>query len=371
MKIYRNKHFNTIIITKKTIVIFLCLIVLHIVLGILLYNKNTSPSDTQYASNDDLYSLLLSSQLHTDDSDFLKKVTEIILGFDADKPETLLANYTDEIKRDYEYNQQDMTYPEETSAPTPAPSPVPVEEITVAKGLSLSNSTNININTDELLNSPLGFTLDCNAPEVLIVHTHTTESFTDNEQAKYTASSSDRSTDETKNMISVGKALTEVLTQRGISVIHDTTVHDYPSYNGAYNRSKATVLANLQKYPTIKLVLDLHRDGIVRSDGTKVKVSCDINGEKVAQCMFVVGTNVSLTHDNWQENMRLACKLQNKANELYPELMRPINVREERFNQQLSTGALIIEVGSNGNTLDESKKGARLMGDVIASLFGK
>ena len=369
MKIHRNKHFNTIIITKKSILIFVCLIVLSIVITVMVFKRNDT--NTQYASGDDFYSLLLSSQLHTDNSDFLSKISEALLGFDFDKPETLLTNYTDTVKRNYDYLQKDMTLPEQAPVQTPAPTPVPVEDITIAKGLSLSNSTNLNIDTNNLINSSLGYTLECNSPEVLIVHTHTTESFTDNEQAKYTATSSDRSTDETKNMIAVGNILADVLTQRGISVIHDTTVHDYPSYNGAYNRSKATVLSNLEKYPSIKLVLDLHRDGIVRSDGTKVKVSCEINGEKTAQCMFVVGTNVSLTHDNWQENMKLACKLQNKANELYPNLMRPINVREERFNQQLSTGAIIIEVGSNGNTLNEAKNGAKYIGNVIASLFGK
>ena len=163
----------------------------------------------------------------------------------------------------------------------------------------------------------------------------------------------------------VGNALCEVLEANGIKVIHDTTVHDYPAYNGSYDRCKATTLKNLEKYPSIKMVLDIHRDAIVRADGTKVKVACEINGEKCAQCMFVVGSNANLAHDNWQENLKLACKLQKKANEIYPDLMRAINLREERFNQQLSKGSLIIEVGSNGNTLAEAINGAKYMGEVI------
>ena len=172
-------------------------------------------------------------------------------------------------------------------------------------------------------------------------------------------------------MIAVGKALSEVLNSRGIKTIHDTTVHDYPAYNGSYERCKATVLANLAKYPSIKIVLDVHRDGIVREDGTKVKVACEVDGNKTAQCMFVVGTNSELTHNNWQENLKLAAKIQNKANQMYSGFMRPINLRSERFNQQLSNGSIIIEVGSNGNTLNEAVYSAKLMGNVIAGLFEK
>ena len=122
---------------------------------------------------------------------------------------------------------------------------------------------------------------------------------------------------------------------------------------------------------SFKIVLDVHRDGIVRADGTKVKVSSEVEGNKTAQCMFVVGTNSELTHDSWQENMKLAVKIQNKANEMYPGFMRPINLRSERFNQQLSKGSIIIEVGSNGNTLNEAIYSAKLMGNVIAKLFEK
>jgi len=160
-----------------------------------------------------------------------------------------------------------------------------------------------------------------------------------------------------------------IFMEEGIEVIHDTTVHDYPSYSGAYTRSKATVTKNLEKYPSIKVVLDIHRDGIVREDGTKVKVSCEINGEKAAQCMFVVGSNAQLKHDYWRENMKIACKLQKYAEDNFPGLMRPIILRKERFNQQISKGAVIVEVGSNGNTLEEAKTGAKYMAKVISAVL--
>ena len=248
---------------------------------------------------------------------------------------------------------------------------LPIEEVSIAKGLSVSNSSGKNVDVNNLLRAPLSFDINSDEPQILIVHTHTTESYTDSGKTKYTASDSDRSTDSSKNMIAVGNALAEVLNNRGIKTIHDTTVHDFPAYNGSYERCKATVLKNLSKYPSIKIVLDVHRDGIVRADGTKVKVSSEVEGNKTAQCMFVVGTNSELTHDNWQENMKLAVKIQNKANEMYPNFMRPINLRSERFNQQLSKGSIIIEVGSNGNTLNEAIYSAKLMGNVISKLFEK
>ncbi len=380
MRLLRNKSFKTLIITKRSIIITVCFVVLFIVGLVLILKKDKFNSDNQYTSADDFHNVILSSQLHneSDNSHIIEKAIEIILGFNPQKPETILSNFSEDVKINYEYNASEVVYPEPSKEPAPTPtsktdenSEKPIEEVSQAKGMSISNATNIKINTNELISQELAYSLDGDGPQVLIVHTHTTESYTDSGKTKYTTEDSDRSTDETKNITAVGEVLRQTLEERGISVIHDTTVHDYPSYNGAYNRSKATVVKNLEKYPSIKLVLDVHRDGIVKSDGTKVKVAADINSEKAAQCMFVVGSNVSLTHDSWLENMKLAVKLQNKANELYPNLMRPINLREERFNQQLSKGAIIIEVGSNGNTLNEAKAGVKLMGNVIAELFEK
>lgn len=382
MKFINNKRFKTIIITRKNIILFVCVIVVISFCIFAATHGSNSDNVEQYTSAEDFHNIILSSELHTDNgiTDGIKSFISALLGFDLTKPETILYNYSPEYDETNDgVNPQDVVYPQPTPSPeptqTPEPQPAqeeqkPVEEVSVAKGMSISNSANIAVDPQELINEALGFSLDSDGPQILIVHTHTTESFTNDDKAKYTATDSDRSTNEEENISAVGRAMCEVFEQRGIQYIHDATVHDYPSYNGAYNRSKATVLANLEKYPSIKIVLDVHRDGIVRSDGTKVKVASDINGTKAAQCMFVVGSNVELTHNNWRENMKLACKLQNKANEMYPGLMRPINLRAERFNQQLSKGALILEVGSNGNTLEEAKTGAKYMADVIASLFG-
>ena len=236
----------------------------------------------------------------------------------------------------------------------------------VIKGLEISNATDITINPNDFLGKNLGFSLDKQGPQILIVHTHTTESYS---EETYIKNSSDRNLDEAKNIVAVGNVMAEIFEKNGIEVYHDKTVHDYPSYNGAYQRAATTIRNDLEAYNGIKVVLDVHRDGITKDDGTKVKLLTDINGKKTAQVMLVVGTNTNLPHDNWQENFKFAVKIQAKAIEMYPTLMRQINVRKERFNEQMTSGSLIIEVGTNGNTLDEALEGGRDIAEVISNVL--
>ena len=236
----------------------------------------------------------------------------------------------------------------------------------VIKGLEISNATDISINPNDYVREKLGFSLDKQGVQVLIMHTHTTESYSED---SYLKNSSDRNLDEAKNIVAVGNAMTEIFEKNGIEVYHDKTVHDYPSYNGAYQRAATTIRNDLEAYNGIKVVLDVHRDGITKDDGTKVKLLTDINGKKTAQVMLVVGTNTNLPHDNWQENFKFAVKIQAKAIEMYPTLMRQINVRKERFNEQMTTGSLIIEVGTNGNTLEEALEGGKDIAEVISRVL--
>ncbi len=240
------------------------------------------------------------------------------------------------------------------------------ESVTIDKGFKVSNNTEYQINPREFLNSPLAFKLDNNGPQILIMHTHTTESYS---EETYNKGAPDRNLDETKNMTAIGNAMKEVFLKNGINVVHDKTVHDYPSYNASYQSAEATIRKNLNANSGIKVVLDVHRDGITREDGTKVKLVADINGEKTAQIMLVVGTNVNLTHDKWQENFKLASKIQAKAIDVYPSLMRPIDLRKERFNEHLTLGSLIVEVGSNGNTIEEAIRGGERIAEVISMVL--
>lgn len=249
--------------------------------------------------------------------------------------------------------------PSQTPPPQVQPEPVKVTESTSQSLAEVKNLAGKSFDADALAASPLAYKIDKDTPQVLIVHTHTTESYFEQ----------DRSVDETKNMTAVGNVIAQKLEEGGIPTVHDITVHDYPSYNNAYTRAAATTKNRLAENPGIKIVLDVHRDAVAAADGSKLKLACDINGEKSAQVMFVVGTDAQLTHEYWQENLKLALKLQRMANEMYPGLMRPINLREQRFNQQLSKGSIIIEVGTNGNTLDEAKKGAELIANVLVEVL--
>lgn len=205
---------------------------------------------------------------------------------------------------------------------------------------------------------------------VLIMHTHTSESYTPSEKYSYTPSDTDRTLDKNYNMVRVGKEIGDILEKSGIKVYHDTTVNDYPSYNGSYNRSAKNVQNYLKNDPSVKIVLDVHRDAAESSSGGKIKHSCTIDGQSAAQIMFVVGTDLSgLSHSNWQTNMSFAMCLQKHISGKYPTLCRPINLRKQRFNQQLAPGALIVEVGTNGNTLDESLLGAKYFAECLAEFL--
>ena len=151
-----------------------------------------------------------------------------------------------------------------------------------------------------------------------------------------------------------------VFTELGLTVVHDRTLYDYPKYNGAYDRSAEAVQRYLEQYPSIKIVLDVHRDALVGEDGTVYKAVTRIDGVDTAQVMLVLGSSEGGEHPNWMQNLSLACRIQESMNTLYPTLARPMTMRSSRYNQQLSNGSLLVEVGTHGNTLQEALAGARL-----------
>ena len=220
---------------------------------------------------------------------------------------------------------------------------------------------------ETLLEKPLDWDLTAEEPAVLILHTHTTESYTQT-GSEYVETSDYRTLDEGCNMVSIGDAVAEILTQKGIGVLHDREVHDYPSYNGSYVHARNSMAEILEQYPSIRLVLDLHRDALEK-DGKQMRTLAEVDGEETAQLMFVVGTNVSRqSHENWEENLSLALKLQVQLERMFPGIMRPLNLRAQRFNQDLSAGALLVEVGAAGNTHEEALAAARKLADAVAVL---
>ncbi len=236
----------------------------------------------------------------------------------------------------------------------------------------MKNSTDLDINIKNLLNSKLGFKIAKNdEPQVLIMHTHTTETFMEQDEKFYTEKFNSRTTDNNKNMAKIGSIVAEKLNAAGIKTLHDTTKHDYPEYTGSYGRSAKTVQSYLDKYKSIKIVLDLHRDAVSSGESDKVKLATEINGKKAAQVMLVMGSqsgNIT-NHPNWQENLKLALKLQQMLEVKYPTLARPLSLMSKKYNQSLSTGALLIEFGTDANTLDEACYSAELVADALISLL--
>ncbi len=254
-----------------------------------------------------------------------------------------------------------------------------VQETMLGSGSSLAfyntgdvwirNYTKLN-NTDieQVLSKPANITVSDNEqPQVLIYHTHATEAFEKYDSDIYDTRNTWRSTDDAENMVAVGNVLAKALEAEGINVIHDYTQHDYPSYNGSYDRSRETVEYYLEKYPSITVALDLHRDGIIRDDGSIVKPVAEIDGEKAAQLMIIApyddGTN---SIPNWRENLRFSVDLTAAIEELYPELSRPIYFMNYHYNLDLTDGSLLLEFGSNANTLEEAFYTAELIAKPLA-----
>lgn len=240
--------------------------------------------------------------------------------------------------------------------------------ITLESGAQVWNCTDIDNETlekaaDEL---PEFHENEGNSPRVLIYHTHSNESFLP-KAAWYDKSYPLRSADCSRNMIAVGDALCEALAKNGVSVIHECKTHDYPMFTGAYYRSADSVCTILEKYPDIDIIIDLHRDGIVKSDGSLGAPVCEVNGKTAAQFMIIsCCENEDFDMPNYIENFKLACLLQNTAEEMYAGLSRPVLFDYRNYNQDLSAGALLIEVGSHGNSLDEAIYTGELLGNVIA-----
>ncbi len=221
--------------------------------------------------------------------------------------------------------------------------------------------------TEALLARPLSWDLTGEQPTVLILHTHTTESYTKAGE-DYEESSAFRTLHEDYNMTAIGERVAEILAGHGIQAIHDTELHDYPSYNGSYAHARTSIQDYLDKYPSIRLILDLHRDASGDLNDQFRPVAA-VNGENAAQLMVVMGTSASgLSHPNWEENLALGLKLHAVLERMAPGITRPLCLRSSRFNQDLSPGALLIEVGAAGNTQAEALRGAEILAEAIAAL---
>ena len=258
-----------------------------------------------------------------------------------------------------------------TDAPTQPPTePPPVQAVFSAQDADLVAVNSVcgyDVDVQTLLQQSLDWELASGEPTVLILHTHGTESYVNTEN--YAQSSDYRTLDPNYNMVSIGNRIAQLLEAEGIGVIHDTALHDYPSYSDSYNNARDSIKDYLEQYPSIRLVLDLHRDAVETSSGEQLGYTVDIGGQKAAQIMLVVGTDANgLTHPDWQKNMALAVKFYAQLEKTAPGICRPISFRPQRFNQDLSQGAMLIEMGAAGNTRQEALLAAERLADTILYL---
>lgn len=204
-------------------------------------------------------------------------------------------------------------------------------------------------------------------PQILIMHTHATESYEPYERDFYDSSFNSRTTDPNMNMAAVGDAIAEQLEAAGIAVIHDTTMHDYPSYNDSYDRSRETVENILAEYPSIKIVLDIHRDAIERKSGERIAPVAEIQGKNAAQVMIISGCDDgTMNMPNYLKNFRFASLLQQQLESDYEGLTRPILFDYRKYNQDLTTGSILIEVGGHANSVDQAVYSGELIGRSLA-----
>lgn len=305
----------------------------------------------------------------------------------ADGTSVLLAQEA-ETKPDTEPLTNTLPSPEDSAEPplpqtTTAPEdikertilPADTEGYLSTQGVYLFNYTNQAMDMQALAAAQVQVEPTAEGPQILIVHTHGSEAYTMDGEDIYEESDASRTTDEHYNVVRVGEEIKRIFEEKGLTVIHDRTLYDYPQYSGAYGRSCAGTEAWLEQYPSIQVVLDIHRDALIGDDGTVYKAVTEIDGNKTAQVLMIVGTDESAEHPYWTDNLALAIQIQQELDARWPTLARPITLRSSRFNQQLTHGSLLLEVGSHGNTLQEALRGARLFadaaGDVLAGIMNE
>ena len=219
--------------------------------------------------------------------------------------------------------------------------------------------------------NPLPFAIEPNSPDpqVLVMHTHATEDYRLSAGLWFSPGDGARSTDRRINMCAVGRVVADTLNAAGINTLHDETLNDYPSYTGSYANSRAVVQQYLAQYPSIKVVLDVHRDAIESESGSRYAPVCTVEGRQAAQVMIICGCDNGTTVQlpNWRQNLRFAAAWERSMEGMYPGFTRPVLFSYRFYNQDLTTGSLLIEIGGHGNNLNEALYAGQLAAKGLAA----
>lgn len=342
-------------------------------------------SVAKLSKNEDFLRYAISNETQLVESDGNEKLlralateTAIVPSEKAEPAQAMDAENTEKTKKIQPKEQ--LTVWEYTPGGEKKEKTYPIEDTTISpnseKGyvhldnIWVKNDSTKGIDLKWLLSAKLPFSLTGSGPHVLIVHTHGSESYLPQGADTYTLTDVERTSDKRYNVIRVGDELEAALKAEGIAVIHDRNIYDSPSYNGSYTRTLDAIGAALKKNPSIKVVIDVHRDAMTSNDGTKYRTVANVNGQKMAQLMLVMSTGESgLPHPDWAENLKLAVKLQNAMASKYPNIMRPMNLRKERFNMHATTGSMLVEVGTSANSLSEAIASIKLLGKELAAIL--
>lgn len=239
--------------------------------------------------------------------------------------------------------------------------------------VAVNNKTDREIDVKGILNeTPEYGKITKDEPYVLIYHTHTTEGYELLDKGWYSSDYDSRTTDTEKTVVRVGDEIAAELEKAGFGVIHDTEIYDR-SYSGAYGRSLVSVENYLKQYPSVVITLDVHRDAIHYDSGVKCKPTAVINGKKAAQIMIITGCEYDGVEDfpEWRKNLTFAVALQNAVQEDYEGLMRPVFFCGRKYNMNVTPCSLLLEFGTDANTLDEAVYSGRLLGKSLAKLLNE
>lgn len=236
--------------------------------------------------------------------------------------------------------------------------------------VTVKNRCGAEFQKEELLMRPLDLEPKGQAPLVLIVHTHATEAYTMTALNSYEESSAYRTADRNYNVVRVGKVIADRLNKQGIVTLHDTSLNDLPGYNGSYGRMEALICRYLEEYPSIRMVIDVHRDAVSDGQGGELALRSELEGQSAAQLLLVMGTDLGgSTHPHWQTNLSLALKLQVLGEKEAPGLFRKLSLCASRYNQHLTPYSMLLEVGTAGNTLEEALISADFFAQQLARLI--
>ena len=236
----------------------------------------------------------------------------------------------------------------------------------------MKNMNKTQVSIKDILDKKIDLSVDKEKPSVLIFHTHTTETYQILDRDFYPEGFKTRTNDKGKNMVRVGEAIVEEIERAGFKVIHDKEIHD-GKYTGAYAKSRESVESYLKKYPSIQITLDIHRDAIQDGDGTKVKPVATVEGKKAAQIMIISGCqeegNPITNLPDWRYNLTFAVHLQEKLEELFEGITRPLYFCPRSYNMNVTHCSLLVEVGSDSNTLEEAVYTGKCIGTALSEIL--